>query len=91
MNFDKLKILANDEKEYWEARKVKLIREAIKNGHEMSAFIFEYSLDMGYDQHIAYCKKCSYQIIIEEIESSYDKRTHYYLIDFNANVKCTAI
>lgn len=88
MTLDKLKVLANNEKELWEARKTIAFREAIKNGHDMSEWLVEIGWGYGQtDYYTCHCKKCVFELCAEIIQSGSGMK--YY---FNyKSTKCPAI
>jgi len=66
MEFDKLRILANDEDEFLLACKTKLICQAVANGHQIIDIVSHLWHDSGLDiSYLLYCVRCPYEITLE--------------------------
>lgn len=91
MNLDKLKVLASNEKELWEARKLIARRDAIKMGHDMSQWTLEFEVYTSFeDCYTCFCKKCIFELRAEVIYLSARLSHIKYNFDY-AITKCTAI
>lgn len=87
-DLDKLKLLANDDNEYLKALLVKLRQNAISNMHDMSAFVNE-SAPWSHDEYNTYCKRCDFQISVEDINNMHGRRIYFDLSCMDR--KCVAI
>lgn len=87
-DIEKLKVLANNKKEYLDAVLEKSREISIDNGHDMTEFMEEGFFGSNYKNinNMCHCKCCTFEIEIEYF--LYKNEEKLYITNFDPDRKC---